>query len=71
MIRQATFYLPFVNVCEVVWAAVDPDGCRIVDRLLGTMVVDEKVRPTTAVDRALLGVCATVFAIATCFNTDG
>lgn len=63
MIRQATFYLPLVNVCEVAWAALDPERCRIVDRLLGTQVVDEKQRHISGLDRALLGLFAAVFAL--------
>lgn len=63
MIRQSTFYLPLVNVCEVVWAGLDPDGCRLVDRLLGTQVIDERNRPLSKLDRALLVVFGAAFAL--------
>lgn len=63
MIRQATFYLPLVNVCEVVWAGLDPEGCRLVDRLLGTQVIDEKNRDLSKLDRALLFLFGGAFAL--------
>ena len=65
MIRQATFYLPLVNACEVAWAALDPEGCRIVDRLLGTMVVDEHPREVSRLDRAVLVVLGVLWVAGT------
>ena len=61
MIRQSTFYLPLINVAEVVWASVDPDHRRIVDHLLGTMVIDERDRPLSTLDRGLFGILVTAF----------
>ncbi|MBI3889891.1 MAG: HEAT repeat domain-containing protein, partial [Candidatus Wallbacteria bacterium] len=54
MLRQSSFYLPGLNVLEVLWPLVDPRGQRLVDKLLGTMVVDEKARPISKLERWLL-----------------
>jgi uncharacterized RDD family membrane protein YckC len=63
MLRQATLYLPLLNVAEVAWAALDPEGRRIADRLLGTMVIDERQRDLTRPDRLLLPVLAAAFVL--------
>lgn len=61
MLRQSTFYLPVLNVVEVIWAAYDAEGRRIIDHLLGTMVVDERQRPMTRLDRVLIGLVVAAF----------
>lgn len=44
LLRQATLGLPLINVVEALLTAFDPRGRRLIDKLLGTQVIDEKRR---------------------------
>ena len=44
LLRQATLGMPVVNVAEALLTAFDARGRRLIDKLLGTQVIDEKRR---------------------------
>ena len=47
LLRQATFGLPLLNIVEAILPAFDKRGQRLIDKLLGTEVIDEKKKDIT------------------------
>ena len=47
LLRQATFGIPLLNIVEAIVPAFDERGQRLIDKLLGTEVIDEKKRDIT------------------------
>jgi hypothetical protein len=63
MLRQATIYLPGINLLDVGCSLFDGRGQRLVDKLLGTVVIDETQRPLSRADRTFLWVLAVLFVL--------
>ena len=59
LLRQATLGMPVVNVVEAFLTGLDPRGRRLIDRLLGMQVIDEKRRELAGWEKglAIFGAC--------------
>lgn len=65
LLRQATLGVPVIHLVESILVAADPSGRRLIDRLLGTQVVDEKQRELESAEQVLAVISSVIIGIVT------